>query len=326
MAHALCSESVDLANDLRSFLLSIDPARFRQDLEASARERVRQLRAKLERILATYNKAAQEDQRLRKLYEGLCALARQLEYRPQPGLPAGPIRREWTRYQRRLQASYGGLAKRLERLSAPVPALRTTNYGRNVFHIGAALFTLSLIQFILTPVQLGYVGLGFAAWCWGSELARARFPWVTRIYMKLLGPIAHSHEHHKVNSATWYATALAVLAVTVSPMAATVAVAVLGVADPMAALVGRRFGRTQLRGGRTLEGSLAFVFSGTLAGAAVLLAFYPQLGLSSILLAAGAAAALGAVAELVSFALDDNLTIPLAAGLGATLFLGLPGF
>jgi dolichol kinase len=323
LAHALCSESVDLAKDLRSFVLSIDPARFRQDLEAAARERLNQLRSKLEHILETYNKAAQEDQRLRKLYEGLRALASQLEYRPKPGLPPGPIQREWHRYQRRLQASYGGLARRLDRLSAPVPALRTTNYGRSLFHLGAALFTLSMIQFILTPVQLGYVGLGFAAWCWLSELGRARFPLVTRIYMKILGPIAHSHEHHKVNSATWFATALAVLAVTVSPMAATVAVAVLGVADPMAALVGRRFGRTQLRGGRTLEGSLAFVFSGTLAGTAVLLAFYPELGLSSILLAAGTAAVLGAVAELVSFALDDNLTIPLAAGLGASLFLGL---
>lgn len=163
MAHALCSESVDLAKDLRSFLISIDPARFRQDLEAAARQRARQLRDRLTRILETYNKAAQEDLRLRKLYDGLCALARQLEVRPQPGLPAGPIRREWQRYQRRLLASYGALAKRLERLSAPVPALRTTNHGRSLFHVGAALFTLSLIQFVLTPVQMGYAGLGFAA-------------------------------------------------------------------------------------------------------------------------------------------------------------------
>lgn len=324
MAHALCSESVDLANDLRSFLLSIDPAKFKLGLEAAARERVSRLKVKLEHILATYNRATLEDRRLSVLYDGLRALAGQLELRPRTGLPPGPIQREWHRYQRRLQASYGGLAKHLEPLSAPVPALRVTNYGRNLFHVSAALFTLALIQFILTPTQIKYGGVGFAVWCWISEFARSRFPWVTRAYMKLLGPIAHSHEHHKVNSATWYATALGVLSVTVSPMVATVAVAVLGVADPMAALIGRRFGRIALRGGRTLEGSLAFAASGTLAGATVLFVFYPQLGLGTIFLAAGAASVLGAVAELVSFALDDNLTIPLAAGLGATLILGLP--
>ena len=324
MAHDLCRASVDFAHELRAFLLSIDPARFRQDLEAAARQQVRQLRFKLARILETYDKTPLEDRRLTGLYEGLRALANQLERRPGQSASDGPLRREWKRYQRQLQASYGAIAKWLERLSAPVPALRATNYGRNLFHLGSAVFTLALIQIVLSPGQLKYVGLGFAAWCWLSELLRARFSWVTQTYMKLLGPIAHSHEHHRVNSATWYATALACLSVTVTPMAATVAVAVLGIADPAAALVGRRFGRTALAGGRTLEGSLAFVVCGALAALAVLAAFYPGLGAGTMVMAAGAASVLGAVAELASRRLDDNLTIPLAAGLGATLILGLP--
>ena len=39
----------------------------------------------------------------------------------------------------------------------------------------------------------------------------------------------------------------------------------LGVADPVAALIGRRYGRHKLRGGKSLEGAMAFVASGTLA-------------------------------------------------------------
>ena len=206
-----------------------------------------------------------------------------------------------------------------------MPELRITNYGRNLFHFGAAVFTVAMIQLVLSPAQVVYVGLGCISWGWLSELARVRFPWVNRAYMMLLGRIAHSHEHHKVNSATWYLTALGVLSVTVSPMATSVAVAVLGVADPMAGLVGRRFGRTPLSCGRTLEGSLAFVGFGTLAAAAVLLVFCPGLGLLTVVLAALSASFLGAVAELVSVSLDDNLTIPLAAGLGVSLILGLPG-
>lgn len=317
MAHALCRETVDLAHDLRSLVLSIDPARFREELAATARQRARQLGKKVDRILQAYRNTPLEDRRLSRLYDGLCSLARQLESGPR----AEALRREWRRYQRRLQASYGAIAARLERLSAPVPALRTTNYGRNLFHFGAALFTLALVQFLLTPPQMIYVGVGFAAWCWLSELARVRFPWVTRAYMKLLDPIAHSHEHHKVNSATWYATALGILSVTASPVAITVAVAVLGVADPAAGLVGRRFGRTRLLHGRTLEGSLAFVGAGVLAAALALRVFYPTLGPAVVLLAALAASVLGALAELCSVSLDDNLTIPLAAGLGVMLVL-----
>lgn len=323
MANSFCDASVDFAYELREFVLSIDPAQFRHDLEHAARKRARRLRAKVAHILEVYETAAQQDQRLTRLYEGLDALARQLELRPRPGLGPGPIRREWHRYQRRLQASYGAVAKRLHRLSVPVPALRTTNYGRSLFHFGSALFTLWLIQFMLNRTGIVIVGLGFAAWCWINELARVRFKWVTRVYMRLLGPIAHSHEHHQVNSATWYGTALAVLSVTVSPMAISVAVAVLGVADPVAALVGRRIGRTRLRHGRTLEGSLAFVASGGLAAAAVLLVFYPELGAGTVTMAALASSTLGAVAETLSVGVDDNLTIPLAAGLGATLILGL---
>jgi dolichol kinase len=174
-----------------------------------------------------------------------------------------------------------------------------------------------MIQYVLSVTGLKIAAVSFAGFCWINEALRVRYPAVTRAYMKLMGRIAHPHEHHKVNSSTWYATALALLALAFNPMAASVAVVVLGVADPVAAIVGRRFGRTPLRGGRTLEGSLAFVGSGTLAAVGLLTLYYPDLGLQRALLAAVVASALGALAELFSFRLDDNLTIPLAAGLGA---------
>ena len=319
MAHALCSESVDFAKEFRDFILSIDPARFRKDLEVATRQRVRQLRQKLDQILAAYEKSTL-DSRLGRLYEGLKTLAGQLDDQEQP---EGPVRREWQRYQRRLQTSYALLAKRLDRLSAPVPTLRITNYARNLFHASMAAFTIALIQFFLTPDQQKIAAIGFAAFCWLSELGRTLSRRFTLAYLKVFGPISHTHEQHRVNSATWYGTALACLSVTVSPMAATVGVAVLGVGDPMAALVGRRFGRTRLRGERTLEGSLAFLVSGWLVALLALATFYPEIALWRCFLTAGAAATLGAAAELFSFRLDDNLTIPLAAALGATLVLSL---
>jgi len=325
MSDALCDQSTDFARELRSFLLQIDPARFRAELQSAVSSRYAQLRDRLQQILdSNADDSTSADRRLARLYDGLQKLSRQFEtLKPRLQESAAQARREWQQLQMRLQPTYGAIADSLEHLSAPVPALRSTNLLRSLYHLGTAVLSLVAIQFILGPLGLKIAAAAIAAWCWGSELLRIRFPRVTEIYLKVFGSIAHPHEMHRVNSATWYATALMGLAYTVSPMAASVAVMVLGIADPMAALVGRRYGHIKLRGGRTLEGSLTFVVMGTLAAVAVLGAFYPQIPLTHALLGALAAATLGALAELFSFRLDDKLTIPLAAGWGVTTMLAL---
>jgi len=327
MSESLCAQSTDFAHELWRFLQQIDPARFRADLHATACRQFGRLKATLRQILESNGlDPANTDHRLARLYERMQRLAGQLEpLRPQLQLSAARARREWMELQRRLQPSYGAIAASLEALSAEVPVLRATNAKRTFYHLATAVISLVLIQCVLSPTGVTIAAVGGALWCWTSELLRTRYPVVTDIYLKVFGAIAHPHEMHRVNSATWYATALAGLACTVSPMATSVAVLVLGVADPMAALVGRRFGRTPLRAGRTLEGSLTFVVTGTIAAVAVLGAFYPQVPLASALIAGAVAGVMGGVAELFSFGLDDNLTIPLAAGWGVSLMVTMLG-
>ena len=81
--------------------------------------------------------------------------------------------------------------------------------------------------------------------------------------------------------------------------------------------------RTSLRAGRTLEGTLTFVVSGALASFAVLSVYYGQLGWQANLRLALAAAICGALAELFSWRIDDNLAIPVAASLSVVLLAGL---
>ena len=83
-----------------------------------------------------------------------------------------------------------------------------------------------------------------------------------------------------------------------------------------AAVIGRRFGRTKLPGGRSLEGSLAFVLAGGLPALAVLLGFH-HLPLVTAAVVALSGAVAGAAAEVLSGRLDDNFTIPLIASLSA---------
>jgi dolichol kinase len=118
---------------------------------------------------------------------------------------------------------------------------------------------------------------------------------------------------------------MVILALLQDKTLATLAVIILGFADPAAALVGRRFGRIRLIHGRSLEGSLTFVVVGLLAGATALGLFHPELAWGQILALAGAGALAGATAELFSRRIDDNLSIPVAVALTGLLVTSLTG-
>ena len=93
------------------------------------------------------------------------------------------------------------------------------------------------------------------------------------------------------------------------------AMATMLLADTAAALIGRRFGKHRFPNGKSLEGCLAFFVTGTLVMVAGFFAFaYPPLVLAGGLLGIVAATLL----ELFNceLHLDDNFTIPLAAGGG----------
>lgn len=202
---------------------------------------------------------------------------------------------------------------------------RPSNYARNAYHLASAVGLLVLVRTLLaTPEARVAVAAAAAAAAWGMEAGRRASPGVNRFLMRLFAPVAHPDEAEHVNSATWYTTAVCVLAVAYPLEAGVAAVAVLGAGDPAAAVVGRRFGRHRLADGRSLEGAVAFVAVGTLAAFVALVGFGAAPGPA---VAVGAAAAIaGAGAELVSRRVDDNLSIPLAAGLAAVLAGQLVGY
>jgi dolichol kinase len=131
--------------------------------------------------------------------------------------------------------------------------------------------------------------------------------------MRFFKPIAHASEAHRINSATWYMTALTLLALTGNAWICAVGVAVLGFADPAASFVGRRWGTVELVHGRTLEGGFAFVVAGTVKATLALQLTSPRPGWGLAVAIAFVASLAGAVAEMMSRRLDDNFTIPLVS-------------
>lgn len=186
-------------------------------------------------------------------------------------------------------------------------------------HVLSALVALAMVELVLSPTSMIVVATVFAVSAWSMEIGRRVSPRINTFLMWVFGAVAHPHEKERVNSATWYATALFGLSLTASPLACSLALVVLGLGDPAAGIVGRKFGRTRLAANRTLEGSLAFVLAGGLGGLAILRAFHPEVGIAGALALAAGAALAGAVSEVVARRLDDNLVIPLAAAAGASL-------
>jgi dolichol kinase len=162
------------------------------------------------------------------------------------------------------------------------------------------------------------VSLAAAIGGWTMETVRRLSPEANRKLMLFWAPVAHPHEYHGVNSATWYCTALVLLALFAPIRSAEVGVLVLGLADPAAGLIGRRFGRTRLRANRSLEGSLGFLVVGAVAAAAWLAVMHAA-PLSAIAVIAAVGGLVGALTELGSTRLDDNFTIPVTVALAVSI-------
>jgi dolichol kinase len=297
-------EDQTLALQLHGVLSDIDPARWKNEMAQALRRRLTEISARLA-----------ERQRLRTM-----GLALQGEL-PHLDAPPGELRSRWLAFKERVLPAYAAMAARLSAERIHLPSLRPTNYTRSLFHVTSAAVAVVIIELTKNPLAIFFVALAWGLSAWTAETLRRVSPGVNARLMRLFGPVAHPHETHRVNSSTWYATALVFLSATQSLVLCALGVAVLGLGDPAAAWVGRRYGRIKLMHGRSLEGSLAFVAVAMVACFAVLLGFHGAMSLSAMAVVAASAAVAGALAELVSKRLDDNFTIPVSAAAGAVLAL-----
>lgn len=213
-----------------------------------------------------------------------------------------------------------------------LPELKPRNYVRNAFHIGNGLLGATLYtvwperRIVLTVALIYSCSMIF------MELIRRTSPKINAFMVdRLFGAIARPVEAHRVNSATWFGVAIVIMLWLFPAPACIAAVLILGCGDPVAAIVGRRWGKHKLVGNKTLEGALGFVVAATAATTVFLVATgnpAVQRGdfLHTVLFAgllAVVASVAGALAELASSKVDDNFSIPLVSAWAA--WLVLPG-
>jgi dolichol kinase len=331
----LALDSRELALDVLDLLRELDPSRWSDELSDSFRARAQELSLRIDELLELANDTdliqraqADADMHLAVLQRRLAQMAEIIEERvPAHSLSSAELQDEWMQFRAQLQASYEGLAKDLRGYAIHLPHLRPTNYARNVVHVAGAVISIGVVLALFTshPTAVLGIAVAMASWAWFMETTRRFWPWMDRATWWAFGKCAHPHERYRINSATWFSTSLLILALIGSPLLATVALAVLGFADPAAAIVGRRWGRTKLLHGRSLEGSLTFLGVGFFVALALMLVCFPAVGVGGGALIALGAASVGAVAEAVAKRVDDNVMVPLAAAAGAAAVATLLG-
>jgi dolichol kinase len=195
-----------------------------------------------------------------------------------------------------------------------LPTRHDLQLGRRLFHLANGVATATAYALLFTHEQVIHIFGTIACIVYVIDRVRIAYPeaiarhapWVNRLLVR-------AEEQFRESAMIPYAIAVLLTILTVPKAAAIVAVYTLAIADPLAAVVGLRWGRRRIADDRSLEGSAAF-FAATLAIAAFVLAKGTD---GSGLAIGGAAVTIALVAaggELLPLRIDDNLTIPLVVG------------
>ena len=208
---------------------------------------------------------------------------------------------------------------------APTATRDHLQLGRRLFHVVNGVATATAYALLFTHEQVVHIFGTIACIAYIIDRTRIAYPeqvsrwapWANRLLLR-------AEEQVREAAMIPYAIAVLLTILTVPKPAALVAIYTLAIADPLAALVGIRWGRRRIAKNRTLEGSLAFFGSTLVIAIAVLGETSGAPGLS-VAAAAFTIALASTVCELLPLRIDDNLTIPLFVGFATWIVCGLYG-
>jgi len=146
------------------------------------------------------------------------------------------------------------------------------------------------------------------------DLLRWRFEGLNRFIFSQLGNFTQPHEQFHFTSATWFWVAMFLVALLNHPITFIATLTILSIADQAASIIGRRFGTISLMAGRSLQGTVAFVVTGTAGASLALICSSAPISSTDALMVSFGASLTGAFAELGSERLDDNLSIGVVSG------------
>jgi len=189
--------------------------------------------------------------------------------------------------------------------------------ARKAWHISSGLAGLGAYYLLgYGPRITAYALFALAISSFLFELLRMKFSALNNRVVKVLGPIMRECERNSFTGLPFYALGVSSSLLFFPEELAILSILFLIFADPIASTAGILHGRKQIIKGKSLEGFLASLLICTL----ITYTYYfntstspVYLGIFSLL-----AGLVGALSELCSTYVDDNLTIPFLSGAGLT--------
>lgn len=325
MTHATTADQqlLELTQQLYSLIHSLErPKGDLDELAQRAKTRFKELQEAVESYRARYS------ERIDELHTSLSQVADRLRASYER------LREDWDRttiddvrkslaegYERLIQSLRGSEETRA--LAAQLHSVRPTNYKRNLFHFLCGFTGVTLYQTVLDRTGCMWVLLPVLITYFILDVTRRIWPRFNDLLIeKVFAGIVRPRERYVIPSATWFALSLTLVVAIFSQTIAQVAVLVLAVGDPLASIIGKRYGRKKLFRHKSWAGSLTFLGSTFLAVMAFLLLTRP-FAIGTSLAIAGLASLTGTLTELFGGeTIDDNLTIALATA--GSLYLAFP--
>lgn len=188
------------------------------------------------------------------------------------------------------------------------------HWARKIWHM-TSVFGMFL-AYVLLPPFVSSVVLAIAIVLFVPfDFLRHRWPLLNDWLVHAFKPIIRSSEVHKIAGTTYLLIGVAVIVALFPPPVVALTLLFLAFADPLASIVGIKYGKDKIFGHKSIQGFIAAFMVCLLCTAGFLL--YHGVGLDRVLLVGLLAGLIGALAELIPVgSLDDNFTLPVLSSTG----------
>lgn len=197
------------------------------------------------------------------------------------------------------------------------------HWARKIWHM-AGVFGMFLAYTLLSPLASSIILTISVLLFVPGDFLRLRYPALNDWLVHAFKPIMRTHEIHKIAGTTYLLIGVCVVVAIFPPSVVALTLLFLAFADPIASVIGIKYGKDKIFGHKSIQGFMA-----AFAVCALLTAIYlasKNIMLDRVIVISLVAGLIGALAELVPIGkMDDNFTLPVLSGTGLYILFYLFG-
>jgi len=197
------------------------------------------------------------------------------------------------------------------------------HWERKIWHMTGVFVMFLAYVFLSDMVSALILGVSILIF-FPVDFLRLRYPAFNDWIVHAFKPIMRNHEVHKIAGTTYLLGGVAIVVAIFPRPVVALTLLFLAFADPLASVVGIKFGKDKIFGHKSVQGFMAAFFVCAICTICYL-NFY-NVKFDRVVVVSLLAGLIGALAELVPIGkLDDNFTLPLMSSMGLYILFTLFG-